>query len=298
MNLLHLYRAPGVSPASRNALLANVRANILPGITAIETEYCFNVQVVEALKPEELRVLQWLLGETFEPDQLRPESILGRDGEVLEVGPRMNFTTAWSTNAVSICRACGLTGIRRIERSRRYLLETPRQLSNDQISAFLGVVHDRMTECRYPKPLDSFETGIEPEPTFEIPLMEEGRAALERINRELGLAFDEWDLDYYTLLFRERVGRNPTNVECFDIAQSNSEHSRHWFFKGYRVQGQLQCDSGLPNRIDRAAPSGQAISVCPGRSRLRRHLHCGDAQFPIWGRSISGSGNGNRRTYP
>jgi len=26
--------------------------------------------------------------------------------------------------------------------------------------------------------------------------------------------------------------RNPTSVECFDLAQSNSEHSRHWFFKG------------------------------------------------------------------
>lgn len=25
--------------------------------------------------------------------------------------------------------------------------------------------------------------------------------------------------------------RDPTNVELFDIAQSNSEHSRHWFFK-------------------------------------------------------------------
>ena len=63
-------------------------------------------------------------------------------------------------------------------------------------------------------------------------MLEEGRAALERINREMGLAFDDWDLDYYTDLFTNRVGRNPTNVECFDIAQSNSEHSRHWFFKG------------------------------------------------------------------
>lgn len=47
----------------------------------------------------------------------------------------------------------------------------------------------------------------------------------------MGLAFDEWDLDYYTKLFQD-MGRDPTNVELFDIAQSNSEHSRHWFFKG------------------------------------------------------------------
>lgn len=47
----------------------------------------------------------------------------------------------------------------------------------------------------------------------------------------MGLAFDEWDLDYYTHLFASDMKRDPTNVELFDIAQSNSEHSRHWFFR-------------------------------------------------------------------
>lgn len=46
-----------------------------------------------------------------------------------------------------------------------------------------------------------------------------------------GLAFDDWDIDYYTELFKTKVQRNPTTVELFDLAQSNSEHSRHWFFK-------------------------------------------------------------------
>lgn len=46
-----------------------------------------------------------------------------------------------------------------------------------------------------------------------------------------GLAFDGWDLEYYTEMFKTKVGRNPTTVELFDLAQSNSEHSRHWFFK-------------------------------------------------------------------
>ena len=49
--------------------------------------------------------------------------------------------------------------------------------------------------------------------------------------QEMGLAFDEWDLDYYTKLFKDDMKRDPTNVELFDIAQSNSEHSRHWFFR-------------------------------------------------------------------
>lgn len=35
-----------------------------------------------------------------------------------------------------------------------------------------------------------------------------------------GLAFDSWDLDYYTSMF-QKIQRNPTSVECFDLAQSN-----------------------------------------------------------------------------
>jgi phosphoribosylformylglycinamidine synthase len=149
----------------------------------------------------------------------------------------MSFTTAWSTNAVAVCHACGLDKVRRIERSRRYALRTRSPLRPEQETAFLTQVHDRMTECPYPEPLESFAIGIEPEGVIDIPVLQEGKSALERVNREMGLAFDEWDLDYYTSLFAEKLRRNPTNVECFDIAQSNSEHSRHWFFKGRLVIG-------------------------------------------------------------
>jgi hypothetical protein len=40
------------------------------------------------------------------------------------------------------------------------------------------------------------------------------------LQQELGLGFDDWDLDYYTHMFRDDVGRDPTNVELFDIAQA------------------------------------------------------------------------------
>lgn len=85
-------------------------------------------------------------------------------------------------------------------------------------------VHDRMTEQVYLEPLRSFATSVTPGPVFTIPVLEEGRAALEQINEELGLAFDEQDLVYYTRMFQEDMKRDPTNVELFDIAQSNSEH--------------------------------------------------------------------------
>jgi phosphoribosylformylglycinamidine synthase len=248
------------------------RRRVSPDIRGIDTEYCFNIDAGGQPTADERRVLGWLLRETFEPDRFGPESFLGSDGLVLEVGPRMNFSTAWSTNAVSICHACGLDRIRRIERSRRYSLKTVAPLNEEQRSAFLAVVHDRMTECPYPEPLESFETGIEPEPTFHVPLMEEGRAALERINREMGLAFDEWDLDYYTDLFVNKVGRDPTNVECFDIAQSNSEHSRHWFFKGRLIIDGQEIPQHLIALIQeplKANPNNSVIAFEDNSSAIR-----------------------------
>ena len=244
MGLIHFFRAPGASAAAIERLLHRARERVSPRIEGIQSEICFNISATGEPSARDVEILSWLLGETFEPDQFGAASFLGpTDGQpgangastLLEVGPRLNFSTAWSTNAVSICHACGLQGIERIERSRRYLLQHGAPLDSTEVAGFLTLVHDRMTECPYPEPLDSFATGIEPEAVIEVPVMEQGRAALENIDAELGLAFDDWDLDYYTELFRHRIGRNPTNVECFDVAQSNSEHSRHWFFKGRLV---------------------------------------------------------------
>lgn len=233
MDVVHFFRAPGLTTSKAAALLTAARAQVTPDIEAIETELCFNVAVAAPLVDTDRAPLRWLLAETFEPDGFADRSFLDPSaGAIVEVGPRLTFTTAFSTNAVSICHACGLDTVRRLERSRRYLLRTTRPLGEDELASFVAMVHDRMTECRYHEPLTSFETGLEPAPVREIPVLEEGRAALERLNAEMGLAFDAWDLDYYTAMFREKLRRNPTDVELFDIAQSNSEHSRHWFFKG------------------------------------------------------------------
>ncbi|CAN0451661.1 unnamed protein product, partial [Laminaria digitata] len=56
-----------------------------------------------------------------------------------------------------------------------------------------------------------------------------------QINETRGLGFDDWDLDFYEKLFKDKLGRDPTDVELFDMGQANSEHSRHWFFSGKMV---------------------------------------------------------------
>ena len=241
MGLIHFYRTPALSEAKESELLFRVQQKLSSDITGIKTEYCFNVEITEPLTTEEVKTLKWLLAETFEPENFSTASYFTSNSGLLtpnylfEVGPRMNFTTAWSTNAVSVCHACGLKKINRIERSRRYQLKVSPNFSTSELpdfKPFLDLVHDRMTECAYALPIETFETGMKPEPVYILPLIEEGPDALRKLNRAMGLGFDDWDIEYYYKLFAENIGRNPTNVECFDLSQSNSEHSRHWFFKG------------------------------------------------------------------
>lgn len=235
--LLHFFRRPALSEYKRSLLLKEIK-KLIPEIGDIETEYCFNIEVEDDLDRSELNTLRWLLSETFEPENFSNKSFLepSKKSLIIEVGPRMNFTTSWSTNAVSICHACGLKQIKRIERSRRYkFLFAQGQEIRDfkaEIYRLAELFHDRMTECIYPEPLSTFKAAIKPEPVKIIPLLEEGKSALVRINEEMGLGLDSWDIDYYYNLFVNDLKRNPTDVECFDLSQSNSEHSRHWFFKG------------------------------------------------------------------
>ncbi|XP_057952756.1 probable phosphoribosylformylglycinamidine synthase, chloroplastic/mitochondrial [Malania oleifera] len=240
-HVLHFYRIPLIQGSATAELLKLVQTKLSNQIIDLKTEQCFNIGLDSELSSEKLLVLKWLLQETYEPENLGTESFLDKERQdgiskvIIEVGPRLSFTTAWSSNAVSICQACGLTEVTRVERSRRYMLYVKAgndALQDCQINDFAAMVHDRMTECVYTQKLTSFETSVAPEEVQRVPVMERGREALEEINQKMGLAFDEQDIQYYTRLFRDEIKRNPTTVELFDIAQSNSEHSRHWFFTG------------------------------------------------------------------
>lgn len=157
------------------------KEKVSPDIEAITTEQCFNIGLESPLEEGQLAILQWLLSETYEPDLLSTESLLldspdlglyflelllcfqsfqrdsfidfwgfwgvfgGFSGpsSVVEVGPRLSFSTAWSTNAVSICRACGLRQVARLERSRRYhiqLGENSEPLSEELLQIFASLV--------------------------------------------------------------------------------------------------------------------------------------------------------------
>lgn len=193
-------------------------------------EYCFNVESTclsgEPLSEAELTRLRLVLADGFLLETVSPVPLL-TGNRVVEVGPRLNFATAWSSNMVSICRAIGLDRVSRVERSRRYLVP-----EGEDMQAFIAAHHDRMTECPYPEPLRSFETGIVPEAVYEVDLKGGGPDALLNIP---GISMDEWDRNLYYDYFVTKHQRNPTIVEIMDLNNANSEHSRHGFFKGKQV---------------------------------------------------------------
>ncbi|GAX81039.1 hypothetical protein CEUSTIGMA_g8474.t1 [Chlamydomonas eustigma] len=273
--VIQLFRYPGLSDSASQTLLRKANAKVADVITSVDGEQCFNVGISSQLSGKEAETLAWLLRETFEPERLTPESKFSPNNSsttVVEVGPRSNFSTAFSTNAVSICGSTGLSKVTRMERSRRYLLTSSRPLTDVEKLAFAGLVHDRMTEEVYFKPATSFKVNAKPAPVFTVPVVKEGRQALEVINKEMGLAFDDWDLDYYTNLFREDMKRDPTNVELFDIAQSNSEHSRHWFFRGDLVIDGQKMPSNLFNLVKepwKVNPNNSVVAFKDNSSAIR-----------------------------
>jgi phosphoribosylformylglycinamidine synthase len=229
-----------------------------------ELEYSFNVETSAPLTSDELSILRQLLADGFIAESISPKPIHSDGRDALELGPRMNFATAYSTNIVAICQTCGLEKVTRIERSRRYLLS-----SQVEMGRFIREHHDRMTECLYEQPLQTFETGIQPEPVFEIPMLEKGPNALLEIP---GLAMDEWDRNLYYDYFVKEEGRNPTIVEIRDLDNANSEHSRHGYFKGKQIINGVAMPETLLNIVKStlsANPSNSLIAFKDNSSGIK-----------------------------
>jgi hypothetical protein len=180
-----------------------------------------------------------------------------------------------------------------------------------------------MTECVYPEPLRSFETGIAPEPVHDVDLIGKGPDALREIP---GLSMDDWDRAFYHDYFVRKHRRNPTIVEIMDLNNANSEHSRHGYFRGRLViDGVEQPDSlmdlvkatlqahprdsviafkdnssaraALPDRDADARAAGH-LGAGATRRDLPRHLHRRDAQLPYRGRALPGGRDRHRGAHP
>lgn len=98
--------------------------------------------------------------------------------------------------------------------SRRYRFETDAEIPPETKTKIAFALHDKMTEQIYEAPMQSFASTSIPEPVTSVPILAEGRVALDRINREWGLGMDEDDVNYYTGLFKDKMKRCGFSTLC------------------------------------------------------------------------------------
>src|SRR5512143_221200 len=172
------------------ALAASRPAHRVAGISATYRHF---VEIERELTPDETATLERIL--TYGPHDETDRD----EGALLLVVPRPGTISPWSSKATDIARNCGVTAVSRIERGTAFRIATRDggPLAADDRAALLPLVHDRMTEAVL-STLDEARAlfaHVAPRPLTTIPLLADGRIAIETANAELGLALAPDEID-------------------------------------------------------------------------------------------------------
>lgn len=198
------------------------------------SEYCYYIGSEGALTGHEVTVLEYLFGDTRYPEKNRwSGSFLDICSSVVEIGPRLNVETDFSSTIVSALNILGLNNVVRVERSRRYGFWCP--TTQEQLEEFAAKRFDRMVEMVYLTALESFDCGLERAETEIVPVLERGQAAIDEVQRRLEFSLGDVGSDFYLQLFQKILQRNPTDSELGVIGNGLCDHSRHLTFGSRRV---------------------------------------------------------------
>ncbi len=225
--------APALSEFRKQKLLSSLKA-IEPCIEGVYAEFVHFAEVEGDLSDAESSTLQALL--TYGPQVTAEEP----EGDMFLVVPRPGTISPWSSKATDIAHNTGLQSLRRLERGISYYLRgTIIKEHRPQIEALL---HDRMVEAVFTNLSEATTLFVhqEPAPMTQVPVLQDGKSALEKANVALGLALADDEIDYLLKSFND-LGRDPTDVELMMFAQANSEHCRHKIFNAsWNIDGESQ----------------------------------------------------------
>ena len=193
-------------------------------VSGVQSRWLHLIDPIRVPDARERSLLQQLLGQvTPRPSPEQNQTVI--------VTPRIGTVSPWSSKATDIARVCGLDFVRRLERGCIYFIESQAPLDESSLRALGAVLHDRMTESVWIGAVDPHALFLEGSARAlrTVALGADGRAGLERANREWGLALSDGEIDYLVAAFRT-LGRDPTDAELMMFAQANSEHCRHKIF--------------------------------------------------------------------
>ena len=193
-------------------------------IGGIHAEYVHFVESAQELNTTDQETLSKLL--TYGPKQPKQSVNANSSSESLVVVPRFGTISPWSSKATDIAKNAGLMSVERVERGIEFVVS-----DCSDIERLKPLLHDRMIETILGD-IDA-ANGLfrhdEPKPLTTVPILAEGKAALESANTNLGLALADDEIEYLVSAFCE-LDRDPTDVELMMFAQANSEHCRHKIF--------------------------------------------------------------------
>ena len=233
-----ILRGPAALSAFRIEKLLERAQQVCPGVVRLRAVQIYFVAVESTLAEVERQRLEQLLA----TDAVAPAC--DAHEQLLLVVPRVGTISSWSSKATDIAHNCGLAKVQRIERGIAYYLLNAdlAPLADAHSQALSTVLHDRMLESVLYS-LDDAEglfSAAAPRALTRIDILTGGREALERANRDMGLALSADEIDYLLENFL-LLQRNPSDVELMMFAQANSEHCRHKIFNAdWVIDGKSQ----------------------------------------------------------
>jgi phosphoribosylformylglycinamidine synthase len=184
------------------------------------------------IDPKRKKMLWWFsnydelyLVDAASDDDSPPSSLFGlpqishtsvADQDYCAIGPCRGKTTAWATNALRILHRSGYSA-HGIEKFR--LVKPGKVFQMDNLVEQVYRIQELL--LFFSKPAVAATTTT----VATVNLQQ-----LTPDDNPYG--FDATDLRIYRQYFQDKLKRWPTEAELWDLSQSNSEHSRHWFFKG------------------------------------------------------------------
>ncbi|OZA06421.1 MAG: phosphoribosylformylglycinamidine synthase, partial [Polynucleobacter sp. 24-46-87] len=225
--------ANALSAFRQQRLLASLAAQGIQ-LESIEAQYLHFIWSESELNTKDKEVLESLLtyGQTFVSLIKGSGSLFSKASEKQSAIaiPRFGTVSPWASKATDIARQCGLD-VLRIERGVQFAWQSKKSLNALEEQLVLAALHDRMTEAVISdvNEASALYQSLPDQPFVRIPVLTEGRSALDRANQELGLALSEDEVLYLVENFI-RLERNPSDVELIMFAQANSEHCRHKIF--------------------------------------------------------------------
>ena len=235
------FRGGSALSSFRLKKLADEIKILVPQVSHISAEYWHFCSEARDLGEKETTILEKLLtyGAAAQKNTISC-------GELLLVLPRPGTISIWSSKATDIAHQCGLDAIERLERGVAfYIQSSAEELSVEERTLLLPLIHDRMTEAVFGSFSDAENLFryVDPVPLSIVDIQGSTLEALQQANNEMGLALSPEEIKYLSDHY-SRVGRNPTDVELMMFAQANSEHCRHKIFNAdWIIDGKPQSKS-------------------------------------------------------